>query len=49
VELKADNTNLNSMLGVPGQQFRVPEYQRPYAWGDQQIDELWDDDWSARR
>ena len=43
MELKADNTDLNTMLGVPGQQFRVPEYQRPYAWGDQQIDELWAD------
>lgn len=43
MELKADKTNLNALLSVPGQQFRVPEYQRPYAWGDEQIDELWDD------
>ena len=43
LDLKADKTNLNSLLTVPGQQFRVPEYQRPYAWADPQIDELWDD------
>ena len=23
--------------------FRVPEYQRPYVWGDDQIDDLLDD------
>jgi hypothetical protein len=43
IELTATKTNLNSLLGVPGQQFIIPEYQRPYAWGDDQIDELWED------
>lgn len=43
IELTATKTNLNTLLGVPGQQFVVPEYQRAYAWGDQQVDELWDD------
>ena len=23
--------------------FRIPEYQRSYVWGDEQIDELFDD------
>jgi uncharacterized protein with ParB-like and HNH nuclease domain len=43
IELTATKTNLNSLLGVPGQQFVIPEYQRPYAWGDDQVDELWED------
>jgi hypothetical protein len=43
IELTATKTNLNALLGVPGQQFVVPEYQRPYSWGDDQIDELWED------
>jgi hypothetical protein len=43
IELTATKTNLNSLLGVPGQQFIIPEYQRPYAWGDDQVDELWAD------
>lgn len=43
IELTATKTNLNSLLGVPGQQFAIPEYQRPYAWGESQVDELWDD------
>lgn len=43
IELTATKTNLNSLLGVPGQQFVIPEYQRPYAWGDDQVDELWTD------
>jgi hypothetical protein len=43
IELTATKTNLNALLGVPGQQFAIPEYQRPYAWGEPQVDELWDD------
>lgn len=43
IELTATKTNLNALLGVPGQQFMIPEYQRPYAWGESQVDELWDD------
>ena len=31
IELTATKTNLNALLGVPGQQFMIPEYQRPYA------------------
>lgn len=27
--------------------YQVPDYQRPYSWGDEQIDQLWDDIFSA--
>lgn len=27
--------------------YRVPDYQRPYSWGDDQIEDLWDDLYSA--
>ena len=23
--------------------YQIPRYQRPYKWGDEQIDKLWDD------
>lgn len=23
--------------------FNIPDYQRPYQWGDEQLDKLWDD------
>lgn len=27
--------------------YRIPDYQRPYSWGDEQIEQLWDDIYSA--
>jgi len=27
--------------------YRIPDYQRPYDWGDEEIEQLWDDIYSA--
>jgi hypothetical protein len=43
MELHADKVNLATLLAVNEQQFIVPPYQRPYAWGADEIDDLWDD------
>lgn len=43
MQLEAQRVSLSKLLGTSGEQFRVPPYQRPYAWGAEQIDDLWDD------
>jgi uncharacterized membrane protein YkvA (DUF1232 family) len=43
VELKAEKRSLRKLLSVEEQQFRIPPYQRPYAWTSEQVDDLWDD------
>lgn len=43
MRLSADRMALNKLFAVDGEQFVVPPYQRPYAWGPEQVDELWDD------
>ena len=43
VELKAEKRSLRKLLSVEEQQFRIPPYQRPYAWTAEQVDDLWDD------
>lgn len=43
MELKAEKKSLRSLLAVAEQQFRIPPYQRPYAWTSEQVDDLWDD------
>jgi hypothetical protein len=43
MDLRAERVTLNRLFGAIGEQFQVPAYQRPYAWGDDQIDDLWDD------
>ena len=43
MELHADKTNLTTLLAVNQQQFVVPPYQRPYAWTQDEVDDLWDD------
>ena len=27
--------------------YMIPDYQRPYSWGDEQVEQLWDDLFSA--
>jgi len=27
--------------------YKIPEYQRPYSWGEEQVEQLWDDIYSA--
>ncbi len=43
MELKAEKRSLRKLLSMEEQQFRIPPYQRPYAWTSEQVDDLWDD------
>ena len=43
MELTAQKTTLHVLMSVSDRQFRVPPYQLPYAWGNDQVDELWSD------
>ena len=43
MDLSAHKKSLNILLGLQGQQFRIPPYQRPYSWTFEQVDDLWDD------
>jgi hypothetical protein len=47
MQIQAERTTLNALLGVPDRQLRIPAYQRAYAWEEDQIDELWEDITSA--
>lgn len=33
MQLSAERMALNKLFAVDGEQFVVPPYQRPYAWG----------------
>ncbi|MGQ0433895.1 MAG: DUF262 domain-containing protein [Microthrixaceae bacterium] len=43
MQLSAQKTTLAGLFGRMGQQFVVPHYQRPYAWLDDNVDDLWGD------
>ncbi len=43
MDLHADKKSLRKLLGQQDEQFRLPPYQRPYAWTSEQVDDLWDD------
>lgn len=43
MQIQAERTTLKVLLGVPERQLRIPAYQRPYAWEEEQVDELWAD------
>ncbi len=43
MQLSAGKQSLSQLLGGMDQQLVVPPYQRPYAWGREQVDDLWDD------
>lgn len=37
-----DSFNLDKLFSQ-GYAFRIPDYQRGYAWKDRQLDDLWED------
>ncbi len=41
--LIAKEKPLSVVLGDPATYFVIPDYQRPYSWGPDQVDQLWDD------
>jgi len=44
---KPDAKNIIKIFGDADSYYQVPDYQRPYSWGDEQVEQLWDDIYSA--
>ena len=42
LSFKAENTKVITVL-TTNNKFRIPRYQRPYAWGEDEISEFWND------
>ena len=38
---------INKLFTDADSLYQIPKYQRPYKWGDEQIDKLWDDLWES--
>lgn len=39
--------SVKSIFGEPTSYYQIPDYQRPYDWEDEQIQQLWDDIYSS--
>lgn len=44
---KPETKTVKSVFGEPSSYYQIPDYQRPYDWGDEEIQKLWDDIYSA--
>ena len=44
---KTQAKTIRSIFGDSDSYYQIPDYQRPYSWESQQIEELWDDIFSA--
>lgn len=42
-KLNIDQKNIKSMFADKKADFLIPDYQRPYAWGEKECQTLWDD------
>jgi len=44
---KPDSKTIGKIFGDADSYYQIPDYQRPYSWEDEQIEQLWDDLYSA--
>jgi len=44
---KPEAKNISKIFGDADSYYLIPDYQRPYSWKDEQIEQLWDDIYSA--
>lgn len=44
---KPESKTIVKIFGDADSYYQIPDYQRPYSWGDEQIEQLWDDLYSA--
>ena len=44
---KPESKTLKEIFGDANSFYKMPEYQRAYSWNDEQIEQLWDDIYSA--
>ncbi|RRD70733.1 MULTISPECIES: DUF262 domain-containing protein [unclassified Desulfovibrio] len=42
-KLNVDQKSINELLTAKNANFLIPDYQRPYAWGEEECQTLWDD------
>lgn len=35
--------SIRELFGNADALYKIPQYQRPYKWEDEQVDQLWDD------
>lgn len=40
---KPHSLTIKSLFGNSDALYQIPRYQRPYSWGDEQLEKLWDD------
>jgi len=43
MDFQASDKKVSEVLFSGTQRFRIPRYQRPYSWGDDQLNEFWND------
>ena len=43
LSFKAEDRHMKDVLFTNDVRFRIPRYQRPYAWGDDDVEEFWND------
>ena len=48
-KLNIDQQTIYQLFSDKKSDFLIPDYQRPYAWGDTECQTLWDDDFSFGR
>ncbi|MCI6153392.1 MAG: DUF262 domain-containing HNH endonuclease family protein [Fusobacterium perfoetens] len=44
---KPSSVSVNQLFGDPKILYRIPQYQRPYKWINEQVEQLWDDIYDA--
>lgn len=44
---KPASMSINQLFGDPKILYRIPQYQRPYKWINEQVEQLWDDIYEA--
>jgi len=44
---KPEAKNIIKIFGDVDSYYQIPDYQRPYSWEDEQVEQLWDDIYSA--
>lgn len=40
---KPQNLTVSALFGNTDARYQIPQYQRPYKWGDEQVSKLWED------
>ncbi len=40
---KPSSLTIKQLFGNTDALYQIPRYQRPYSWGDEQLEKLWDD------